>query len=745
MGNHKNTLKYSAELIYQMCYEHSLDGILLTVPNGNVIAANPAACEIFGRTEAEMCASNRSMLFDSNDPNFEKYKIEREQTGSVRGDLTLVRKDGTKLIAEISNRVFMTDKGELRAIIILRDKTEKILSENKIRETEEKYKQIVALSQEGIWVIDEDNKTTFVNDAMAAMLGYTCQEMTGAGLFDFMDESSRKISERNIEKLKSGVKEQHDFVFLKKDGTKVWAIISTTPILKDGRYSGAMAMVTDITQRKLAEENVISSEERFRALVENNNDAILLLDENLLTIYRSPATSRMMGFTDEERIGRSYLELAHPDDLVQIKRFQQIVVDNPGKPIPIKVRAKHANGHYLWLEGIATNLMHNKSVNAIVVNLRDISERKKAEDDLQQLNNRLLIATEAANVCIWEWDVVTHDLSWDNAMYRLYGLDPKKDTVNFESWPGYLHPDDLPRVLKASDDAIAGIRPMDTDFRIFRADDQSIRYIRSKALNVVDQKTGKVLKMIGCNWDVTEYRIAKQEKEKILADLIRRNDDLEQFAYIISHNLRAPVTNVLSLSEMLINDDVDPESKPTVLNGLDLSVKKIDLIINDLNNIFQSRQRIDDKKETVYFQQLVDDIKFSINDSIEKENVLLKCDFGEIDHIVTVRSYLYSILHNLILNSIKYKRAETDPIINIGTKIVNQKHIELVIADNGKGIDLKRNKEMLFGLYQRFDQTVEGRGLGLYMVKNQVEALDGTIQVDSVLGEGTTFTIRLPN
>ncbi|WP_428329296.1 PAS domain S-box protein [Mucilaginibacter sp.] len=744
MGNHKNNFNHHDDLTYQMCYEHSLDGILLTIPNGNVLAANPAACEIFGMSEDEICASTRSMLFDPQHPNFEKFKVEREQTGAIRGDLSVLRKDGTRLIAEISNRIFTTDKGELRAIIIIRDKTEKILSEQKIWETEEKYKQIVELSQEGIWVIDENNKTTFVNDAMAAILGYQRGEMIGMELFDFMDESSRKISELNIQKRKDGIKEQHDFVFLKKDGTKVWVIISTTPIFKDGSYGGAMAMVTDITQRKLAEEKVIASEDRFRELVENNNDAILLLDKSMLTIYRSPATSRMMGFTDDERIGRSYLELAHPDDITEIKRFQQIVVNNPGRPIPIKVRAKHTDGHYLWLEGIATNLMHNKSVNAIVVNLRDISERKKAEDEVQQLNNRLRIAIEASSVCIWEWDVSTHELKWDSAMYRLYGLDPKVDTVNFNTWPTYVHPEDLQKVLDDSNEAEQGIRPLDTDFRIIRASDHAIRYIRSKALNVVDQKTGKVLKMIGSNWDITEQRRAKQEKEKILADLIRRNDDLEQFAYIISHNLRAPVTNVLSLSEMLINDDVDHESKPMVLNGLDLSVKKIDLIINDLNNIFQSRQRIGDKKETIYFQQLVDDIKFSINHMVEKENVLLNCDFGAVNQVFSVRSYLYSILYNLILNSIKYSREDFHPVINISTEVDGDKYIKLLVADNGKGIDLKRNEAMLFGLYQRFDQTVEGRGLGLYMVKTQVESLGGTIKVDSELDKGTVFTICIP-
>jgi PAS domain S-box-containing protein len=618
------------------------------------------------------------------------------------------------------------------------------LKEQMTRETEERYRQIVELTQEGIWVIDENNKTTFVNDAMAQMLGYERDEMLEKELFDFMDDAGREISKRNLERRRNGIKEKHDFVFLKKDSTKVWVILSTTPIFNNGLYGGAMASVTDITQRKIAEENALASEIRFRELVENSSDLILLLDKNLLTIYRSPATYRIMGFTDEERIGRSYLELAHPDDVAKITAFQQKVVNNPGKPIPINVRAKHADGHYLWLEGMATNLMHNSSVNAIVVNLRDISERKKAEDIARRLNSRLRIATEAANVCIWEWDVVTKELEWDDAMYKLYGLNPAESRVDFESWPTYVHPDDIKRVLQDSDDAIAGTRAFDTEFRITRASDQALRHIRSRALNVKDKKTGKILKMIGCNWDITAQILAKEEKEKILTDLTRRNNDLEQFAYIISHNLRAPVSNVLSLSDMLINDDFDDESKPTILNGLDLSVKKIDDIINDLNEIFQSRQWMNDKKEAISLPRLIEDIRFSINNIIMKENVVFHYDFGAADQVFTVRSFLYSILYNLVLNSIKYRRDNVAPVITISARADENQIIKIWIADNGKGIDLERNKDTLFGLYQRFDQTVEGRGLGLYMVKTQVEALGGKIQVESKLGKGTTFEISLP-
>jgi len=138
---------------------------------------------------------------------------------------------------------------------------------------------------------------------------------------------------------------------------------------------------------------------------------------------------------------------------------------------------------------------------------------------------------------------------------------------------------------------------------------------------------------------------------------------------------------------------------------------------------------------------LVDAIKTSINNTIVNENVKFNCSFNEVESMFTIRSYLYSIFYNLSSNSIKYRQTGIAPVITITSHKLKNK-IELCFKDNGKGIDLVRNGSQLFGLYKRFDTTMEGKGMGLFMVKTQVEALGGTIQIKSKLGEGTEFTIQ---
>jgi signal transduction histidine kinase len=264
-----------------------------------------------------------------------------------------------------------------------------------------------------------------------------------------------------------------------------------------------------------------------------------------------------------------------------------------------------------------------------------------------------------------------------------------------------------------------------------------IRWLYVK--NSDNQNWGFIL----ANKDITESKIAALEREKITADLIQHNQDLEQFTYIISHNLRAPVANILGLSDMLKDHELDLDAKMEVLDRVSMSTKNIDAVIQDLNHILQAREMVNEKKEIVYFNDILEAIKTSIHNIVMSEHVQFKCSFNEADSIFTIRSYIYSIFYNLTSNSIKYRQPGVNPKITIHSQLVNDK-IELRFKDNGKGIDLDKNADQLFGLYKRFDTTMEGKGMGLFMVKTQVEALGGTIKIKSKLGEGTEFVILLP-
>jgi len=259
----------------------------------------------------------------------------------------------------------------------------------------------------------------------------------------------------------------------------------------------------------------------------------------------------------------------------------------------------------------------------------------------------------------------------------------------------------------------------------------------------VENNDNKNWGFILANKDITEAKTMALERERITADLIQHNSHLEQFTYIVSHNLRAPVANIMGLTDMLKDhdEDLDAESKLEVVERLSQSIKNIDTVIKDLNSILQARRPVNEQKENVHFKELCDDIITNTYHTIIKEHAQLNCDFDEVGSLFTIRSYLYSIFYNLVSNSIKYRQTGIDPIITITSRKLKDK-VELRFKDNGKGIDLEKNGDQLFGLYKRFDTTAEGKGMGLFMVKTQVEALGGTIKINSKLGEGTEFIIR---
>jgi len=237
-----------------------------------------------------------------------------------------------------------------------------------------------------------------------------------------------------------------------------------------------------------------------------------------------------------------------------------------------------------------------------------------------------------------------------------------------------------------------------------------------------------------------ELEARDSERSVMVADIVKRNKDLEQFSYIVSHNLRSPVANMMGLAEVMKTTPLTEDEEIMIRNELFNSVTKLDNVIKDINLVLQVQNQVNEKKEIVNFTELIRDIKIAIHAQLKKEEVTLTCDFLEVEEIYGIKSYFYSIFYNLISNSIKYRRPDAAPVVAITSKKTGN-HIKLIIEDNGLGVDLEKNGADIFGLYKRFHFHTEGRGIGLYMVKAQVESHGGIIEMSSEVNKGTSFNI----
>jgi PAS domain S-box-containing protein len=347
----------------------------------------------------------------------------------------------------------------------------------------------------------------------------------------------------------------------------------------------------------------------------------------------------------------------------------------------------------------------------------------------------------------WRIDLANNITNWSAGTFLLLGYKQGEVEPSHENFLRNIHPDDKNEVVICFKNAVSHTQSTEAECRVINKDG-TIMYMRTQFEFELNAK-GEAAYINGFNQDITRSKLAQleiqkniEELNKITIDLVKRNNDLEQFTYIVSHNLRAPVANIIGLSNMLNGTDNDFEEEQEIKSALATSVGILDQTIIDLNHILQITTQINEKNEAVSFQHLVEDIIEGLDGVIQKGNVTITFDFAAASNMVTIKSWMYSIFYNLIINSIKFNRPGVDPIISITTCCTGNE-LEIRFKDNGKGITEKDLKS-IFGLYTRFDTSVEGKGMGLFMVKMQVENLGGKISVQSEHGSGTTFIIEFP-
>ncbi len=349
-------------------------------------------------------------------------------------------------------------------------------------------------------------------------------------------------------------------------------------------------------------------------------------------------------------------------------------------------------------------------------------------------------AAAIAHFGSWEADLAAHTDRWSDEQYWILGYEPGEIAPGIDSFFELVHPDDRADVKKLMNGMMEDGGRKKCHCRIITKDG-TIKHILAE-MAVTRDGSGRPLKINGFTMDVSEARAAALKEQLITADLIQRNKDLEQFAYIISHNLRGPVANIVGISDVLIEDNVNETERANFLEALSASIKKLDGVIIDLNDILQVKNHINENKQRIDLCDMVGEIKAELSKAIAESGAIITCDFGAAKEMLTLKSYMHSIFYNLISNSIKFRRMDVPPTIEIYGTTRDEKTV-LTFRDNGIGIDLEKRKNYVFGLYKRFHPYhAEGKGMGLFMVKTQVEALGGKIGIDSTINAGTIFTIE---
>ena len=269
-------------------------------------------------------------------------------------------------------------------------------------------------------------------------------------------------------------------------------------------------------------------------------------------------------------------------------------------------------------------------------------------------------------------------------------------------------------------------------------------YLVQFSMIPVYNSENELLHWISIQRDISQQKKEEIEKEKLILELIQKNKDLKQFSYITSHNLRAPLSNLSGLLTLIEDIPIENLELKEILNGFNKSTHLLNETINDLVKVIVIKENLSLHKEAIkledIFTKVIDQLSFQIKSSKPTININLK----NASILNSNKAYLESIFLNLITNSLKFKSENRAIEINISANKIGNA-VTILFSDNGIGIDLKRNHDKVFGLYQRFHNHADSRGLGLYLVKSQVESMGGTIEIESEVNKGTTFTLTFKN
>jgi PAS domain S-box-containing protein len=528
----------------------------------------------------------------------------------------------------------------------------------------------------------------------------------------------------------------------RKDGSRRFIDKSAAPILSDGgELFGAALICRDVTEQVEIRKKLGESENRLRRIIENSNAVITIRDKEGRYVMVNPAFEKLTGTAEVSVIGKKNLTnlRQHKNDQVDgslMKALQEdaVITSEEEWVIPdgslrnfvaVRFPIKDSAGEIVGIGSICTDItaqkQHLQTQHEIALREKMVQSQAHYKELANNISEMFFSMDENERFLFWN-----HACEWRTGRHEADVVGKYMDDV----YPT----DDWPELKKRLRIALQTKRP-DT----FTSDYHEKGKTYAMQVHVYPATHGISVLMS----DVTFQRKTEREAMKLVESLQQKNKDLRQFAYIISHNLRAPIAKIQGLAGLFHDDKNAAEFNSKIISNITEELKSLDLIVNDLNDIISIREVEYQSKEFISLEEEMKHVRLILGQEIKAAKAKIEDDFSACPSVHSIKSYMHSIFLNLVSNALKYRSPDRKPVIRV-TSAQEEHYSVISVQDNGLGIDLIKHGTKIFNLYKRFHHEVEGRGIGLYLVKNQVESLGGKIEVESSLGNGTLFKVYLP-
>lgn len=396
-----------------------------------------------------------------------------------------------------------------------------------------------------------------------------------------------------------------------------------------------------------------------------------------------------------------------------------------------------------WFKAVANVEVDQFSYTSLFGRLSDITEEKQREIELKISEERFQFAMEASSNGVWDIDMVTDKVFYSAQSMKMLELEAMDIVDGHARWDDLIHPDDLAEYQNQFQLHLDNKIPFYENAKRMLTKSGNYKWILSRGKIIKRDENGNALRIIGTDIDITHQ---KEEEKKLVQSLQiigEQNSRLLNFAHIVSHNLNSHTGNFKMLLD-LIDEENDEQTTKEVLGYLRTSSNALNQTIEHLKELVDINTQMVHKKENLNLNMYLNKVLDILNNDISKNKVKIFNKIPKECYIDFNPSYLESILLNFTTNAIKYSHPERVPEIMYNHYLENGK-VVLEIQDNGLGIDLARHGDKLFGMYKTFHKNENARGIGLFITKNQIESMGGSVTVDSKTNKGTTFKIYFNN
>ncbi len=732
-----------SEAKYRNLFDNIELGLMEVDIDEKIVKAYPKFCEMVGYSESELLGKKATEILMPKFENRMQDRIEARKKGETDNyEFSIQRKDGQILDVIIVGTPIFNLNGQVTGSMGLHyDITARKKAERDLIKQKEQAETILSNIPIMIGFYDKDGKYEYVNSFWQKELGWTLEEMSSTN--DFLNQLYPDPEQR--QKVIDFIHSENSSWMDSDTISRSKGLINTSWInvpLSDGRK---IAIGQNITERKNAETEIRISNERFKYVTQATFDAIW--DSDLLnkTTYWGEGFFTLFGYSPEVILdsGRTFVDYLHPEDKDRVHLSFKDAIAGAELNWIEEYQFRKVNGEYAFVQDKAIIIRNNKGVAIRVIGaMHDITKQKIEEQRLKLLES--VITNSSDSILIAE--IKKEDPLHPGVVYV---------NQTFEQMSGYT----IDEIRGKTAILFKGEKSDEIDFALLNEAFRTYKPVEFEALNyrkggeeywvytnmipVVNQK-GEYSHWISIQRDTTRNKKREIERDQLVKDLTRTNQELKQFSFITSHNMRAPLTNLMAILELLDVSKIEDPMTLKLLDGFRISTDHLNTTLNDLVEILIIKEKDSVDQVWVSFEETCRNVQESIKSQIVDSGAMIHTNFAVASGTRFNPAYMESIFLNLITNSIKFSKKDSKPIIFIYS-VELENYTQLIFEDNGLGFNMAKVQNKIFGLYQKFHNHPDSKGIGLYLVHSQITSLGGFIEVESEENEGTKFIISFPH